>query len=259
MNVIEKLLTEMRNEMQEKFANIENSIAKSEEKITANIISNMNEKFSTLCGEVNSLRTLTEEQEKRLNEIEKKSVQRNLVFFGIEEGEKSYLELEEKLHKITKEKMKLNISASEIESVRRIGIKGIKTRPVSVTFTTLGTKIKILKNKKLLEGSGLYIKHEYPAKILKIREDLKSQQKLEKEKGNEAFIRYDKLIITTNKKKTSNKRPPSSSPLQSHDESSETRELLKTTKKHKVNNLITEYMKPSESTSTEVTDRSMTA
>ncbi|XP_047985568.1 uncharacterized protein LOC125225763 [Leguminivora glycinivorella] len=233
MSGLEKLLTDMRAEMHEKFANIENSIAKSEEKITANIIKIMDEKYNSLRGEVNSLHTITEEQEKRINEIEKKSVQKNLVFFGIKEGEKSYLELEEKVCKIMKEKMKLDISASQIESIRRIGIKGNKTRPVSVTFTTLGTKIKILKNKQMLEGSGVYIKHEYPAKILKIREELKSQQKIEKEKGNEAFIRYDKLIITNSKKKTSNKRAPSSSPQQLRDDSTETREPVKTTKKHK--------------------------
>lgn len=251
MSNIEKLLLDMKRDMDSKFSMIENSLMKMEDKITKNINTNMNEKFEKLASDMNLLKIQTENQERRLDEIEKRSVQRNLVFFGISDENEPYLTLQGRVLKLIKESLKLNIGETEIECIRRIGKLGNKPRPLAVTFTTLGAKIRILKNKKMLDGTNIYIKPEFPQKILKVREDLKNQQKQELEKGNKAFIRYDKLIITEKNNKISNKRAPSSSPQGTQYESSEKEKRIINKKRLKSNNTITSYLQtdtPSDAT-----------
>ena len=232
MDRLEKLIIEMKADIQRQFSTIE-------AKITTKINNNLNDKFNSLSREFKQLRLQTDEQEKRIDELEKKGVQKNLVFFGIEEGEDSYLQLQGKILNVVNENLNVDISEPQIEAVRRIGKKGGKSRPVAVTFTTLGTKIKILKNKKMLQNSDIYIKPEFPSKILKIREQLKIKQKQEEDKGNKTFLRYDKLVVSGKSEKSGNKRAPSSSPPAA--ENTETHRMRTINKKQRTNNHITSY------------------
>lgn len=170
-----------------------------------------------------NLRLKLENQEKRLHMLERNSVQRNLIFFGVEENEKSYFQLQDKILYIINRTMNIKIEDFELQSVRRIGKKCSRARPISVAFTTLGKKIKILQNRKELDSTNIYLKEEFPANILKVREQLKQQQKIETDKGNIAHIRYDKLVVKPNKNETStNKRHLSTSPETSQQGSSHT-------------------------------------
>ncbi|CAK1594407.1 unnamed protein product [Parnassius mnemosyne] len=193
---------ELKNDFEKKFNSMESKISKMENQITTKISKHMDEKFHTIEKELGNIRIKEEEQEKRLDALEKNNVQRNLVFFGVEENEKSYYDLQEKIIDIIKNDIKVEIQQSELQALRRLGKKGHKTRPISVMFTTLGKKISILKNKNKLENTNIYIKHEFPAKILKIREELKIQQQKENEKGNIAYIKYDKLVVKEKYKDT---------------------------------------------------------
>lgn len=249
MEELRKLILDMKSDLQLKLVTMENSLIHLEDKITTNINNNVNEKFKKLDSNLNHLNSQIEEQEKRLDELEKNVRQRNVIFFGIEEGETSYFELAEKVLKIIQEKLKISIQRFEVESVRRLGKRTENNRPVAVAFTTLGMKINVLKNKKQLAASRIYIKHEYPPKVLKIREQLQHQLKLEKEKGNEAFINYDKLIVKSSNEKPNNKRAPSSSPPDSaHSEGSVSFSRTNTKKKLKASNQITSYMKQCDKT-----------
>ncbi|KAA5655358.1 hypothetical protein F3G64_35045, partial [Pseudomonas aeruginosa] len=66
-------------------------------------------------------------------------------------------------------------------------------------------KIKIFKQKRALQDTGYYMKEDYPKQVLEKRKQLQEQLKIEREKGNMAFLKYDKLVIPkqTSKRKLS--------------------------------------------------------
>ncbi|XP_045774012.1 putative leucine-rich repeat-containing protein DDB_G0290503 [Maniola jurtina] len=182
------------------------ALEKMEEKITKNINNNIDQKFERLTKELQDIKLTNKDQEKRISLIERQLREKNLIFFGVPEGEKSYEELEIKIVGIINKKMEIECSSRDIEAVQRIGKKEIdKIRPVNITFVRLGTKIKILKLKKSLESSSIYIKHDYPQKVLEIRKTLKEQVRIERERGNKAVIKYDKIIVTKNTESSKNK------------------------------------------------------
>lgn len=249
MEELSQLIKAMKSELSEKFTAIESRINDSEERITSQITTHINQKFDYLCKDIEHLRSELENQGKRLSFIEKQNVQRNLVFFGIEESEKSYFQLQENILNIINNKLKIKTDVLEIQSVKRFGSTGKKPRPISITLSTLGKKIQILKNKKFLEGSNMYIQEEFPKKVLEIRKELKIKQKLETEKGNTAYLKYDKLIIKDKKETTYNKRQLSESPTCSNNDSTthntypQRRTQQQSHKKHRANtNYITSYM-----------------
>lgn len=193
-----------------------------EEKITKNINDNIDQKFDCLQKEIHNIKTITEEHEERISLIEKQLREKNLVFFGIPEEEKSYGELEELIVGIIKRDMEIDCSDKDIEKVTRVGKKDVgKTRPIKVTFVRLATKIRILKGKKSLEGSSIYVKHDYPQKVLEIRKNLQEQAKRERDLGHKVIIKYDKIIVkkntensNTNLRTAGKKRPLNITPPQ---------------------------------------------
>lgn len=206
---------QMKTELDSKLSSMESRLSEMEEKISTKIITNINQKFDDLHTNLHELRSRLENQEKRLYYLEKSNIERNLIFFGVHENEKSYSDIQNTILQIINKEMKVPIQAFEIQSIKRFGKKGSKPRPVSVALTTLGMKIIILKNKKRLEGSGIYIDHEFPAPILEKRKTLKLQMKKEVEKGNTAYLKYDKLIIKEKSvDSTHKKRQLSLSPIQ---------------------------------------------
>lgn len=80
----------------------------------------------------------------------------------------------------------------------------------------MGQKLKILKNKRCLANTSYYIKEDYPKAVLEKRKDIPTQLETEKQLGNTAFIKYDKLIVLKNiqnlSRSRTNKRTLSESP-----------------------------------------------
>lgn len=195
MDELKELILGMQKNIDYKFTAIESQMSQMEEKISANVNSHMNQKFEDLKNNLHEIRSQLDKQETRLYYLEKSSVERNLVFFGVRENEQSYFDLQNNILDIINKKMRVPIQALEIQSLKRLGKKGLKPRPVSIAFTTLGTKINILKNKKFLQGSEIHITPEFPPAILEKRKALKTQLQSELEKGNTAYIKYDKLVV----------------------------------------------------------------
>ncbi|KOB67411.1 Endonuclease-reverse transcriptase [Operophtera brumata] len=137
--------------------------------------------------------TETEEYGKRLDDFDKKLRQRNLILFGILEEEKSYHELEELVLQIINIKLEIECDRKDIEFVGRMGKKNTKPRPIRLALTTYGKKI--LQRKNALEGSGSYIKEDFPPKVLEIRKTLIPQLNEHRENGVKAILKYVKIII----------------------------------------------------------------
>ncbi|KAJ2950507.1 hypothetical protein O0L34_g8751 [Tuta absoluta] len=193
-------IQDSQNEQKEEMKKLQDSISKINE--------NLNEKVRILEDENTFLLKKVQEQETQLYMLEKEKRKKNLLFFGIEEAERSYTDLEDKILEIINVHMGVICIKSEIDSLYRLGKKkDISTiRPVAVTFTTLGKKILILKNKNKLQNKTFYIKEDFPQKVLEIRKELKIQAEAEKQKGNKVKLQYDKLIILKNKNVESSRK-----------------------------------------------------
>ncbi|KAG6448447.1 hypothetical protein O3G_MSEX005486 [Manduca sexta] len=192
------------------------------EDIKCTIINSLNEKFKNLELKNELLEKTIEEQNNKINNLERQFRRRNLILFGVEESEKSYDELERIVLNIINSYTKISCDTSNIEAVRRLGRKGEKVRPIVITFNTLGFKLKIQKNKHCFQNTSYYLKEDYPMEILIKRKELQVQLQKEQDAGNTAFIKYDKLIILNNKRpphKQSSKRNISESPETLHPDS----------------------------------------
>lgn len=194
-----------------------NMILKNGERVTEQVTQNINcileEKFKILSDKYDNLKEKIENQEKRLYFIEKQMRKNNIVFFGLEETETSYSNLERIMIYFIKERFSFDLDHRDIQEIKRIGKKGDRPRPIIVTFSTFGIKMNILKRSSSLKNTAFYIKEDYPQNILEKRKELQEQARIEKEKGNYVIIKYDKLIIRDLKNATpKNKRMLSTSP-----------------------------------------------
>lgn len=87
--------------------------------------------------------------------------------FGVHELEKSYHELEKVILDIIQTYLLVPCDVNSVEVVRRTRRKGDKVRSVIITFSTMGQKLKIQKNKRFLLNTSYYIKENYPTEVLK--------------------------------------------------------------------------------------------
>lgn len=236
-----------------------------EQNIKESINNNIDEKFNLMENRTKQLEHKIEQQQKSIDFLEKQLRKKNLVIFGIEETENNYEGLVDLVIETIHSKMKIACLTGEIENVVRIGKRTGKTRPIIVTLTTMGKKIEIIKKKKILENSGIYIKEDYPLSVLEKRRELQETLKQERENGNFVVLRYDKIVTlnssgsksdgnTYSRNKKSNKRVLSTSP-----ESSEivgnknilVQEAKQATKKNKTqpklnSQSITGFLRPSQ-------------
>ncbi|CAH2234899.1 jg22367 [Pararge aegeria aegeria] len=138
MSNLEQLLRELRCDIKK---DSEQSLKIVEERITKNINENIDEKFENIHCQIELIKKNSFEHSERILAIEKHIRYRNLIFFAVEEGEKSYEELENKILHIVTTDMKIDCNRSEIEIVKRMGKKTEnKIRPIVVTFSTYGKK-----------------------------------------------------------------------------------------------------------------------
>lgn len=226
MEEVMNALKKIQRELDDQKTTIRESAKNVTEQVTLNINKMLEEKFFIWEEKHEKLKELVENQEKRIYFLEKQARQRNVIFFGIEETESSYENLEINIIKWIEQYLSITLTYIDIQEARRLGKKGDRPRPIAVTFSTLGIKIKILKQKQVLKDTNYYIQADYPKHVLEKRKELKEQMKLEREKGNTATLKYDKLIIT----ESMNKRKLSLSP-----ENSTVPKLDKTTQANKKN------------------------
>lgn len=206
MEEVMNMLRKIQKELDEQKATIVESAANVTKEVTQNINLTLEEKFKIIEEKHDNLKEKLENQEKRLYFLEKQSKQRNIVIFGLAETETSYENLETNIINFLNQYLSIGLESRDIQETRRIGNKGAKPRPITVTFTTLGTKIKKFRQRKLLKDTAYYIKEDFPRHILEKRKELQEQLKIEIEKRNYATIRYDKLIIRKNAEKSYTKK-----------------------------------------------------
>lgn len=213
MDGIMEILKTIQNDLNSQ----KQDMRKMEQNITQSINSNINEKFTQLESKTAELENKIEKQQESIDILEKLVRKKNIVLFGVDETEHSYSGLVKLVLDILVRNMNIDCHRGEIEEVRRLGRKSDKMRPIIVTLTTVGRKIEILKNKKSLDGSSVYLKEDYSQKVLEKRKQLQEELKREREAGKNVALRYDKIVElkkyrveTENTRKQ--KRPMSKSP-----------------------------------------------
>lgn len=169
------------------------------EDIKYTIIKNMNEKFKTLEIKNEQIEQKFETQKIKIENFERLLRRKNIVIFGVKDDERNYYDLEKKVFEFINNMLNIKCDKNTIESVRRIGKKHEKIRPILVTLLTMGLKIEIMKHKKDLNGTPFYIKEDYPIEVLNKRRELQAEIKKAKEQGVKAILKYDKLVILNDK------------------------------------------------------------
>ncbi|XP_069365306.1 uncharacterized protein [Maniola hyperantus] len=188
--------------------------------INQNMITTMDEKLKPLVDDIVGLKLDVETLKTKTQYLERQTRKNNLIIHGVQETETNFPDLLKHIISV------LNVVSDktgieawdkwEISNVKRIGkkIEG-KTRPICTTLTLYWRKMELLRNKKHLP-ENVYITEDYPKEVLLKRKELKTQLKEELDKGNEAYIVYDRLVIKA--KKDKRKRSPTKSPITPNDE-----------------------------------------
>lgn len=200
-------ITELLKDLQAKFSEQARELKEMKESIPNSINKNIDEKFTILENRQHQLEKTTEEQAQKIKKLERIIRKKNLIFFGIHGTENSYFTLQNNILDVIKNTMKVDCGKVDIECASRMGKKSEKIRPIIVTFTTMGKKIELLKNKKMLQQLGnCHITEDFPPEILEERKKLNAQLKQERERGKKAYIKYHKLVIVPEKTNTQHER-----------------------------------------------------
>lgn len=224
-----------------------------EENIKEAINQKIDEKFNYIEIRTNQLENKIEQQQKIIDTLDKQLRRKNLLFFGVEETERNYEDLLKLVLDIINTKMGVLCQKWEIETVKRIGKNNGKTRPVVVTITTTSRKLELLRKKKTLENTDIYIKEDYPPAVLQKRKELQEELKQAQDSGKKVILRYDKIVTLEPRKriyqpseeKNSNKRYLSESPEASESVRAAGYEDRKK-QAQKKNKTITSYLRPSQ-------------
>lgn len=177
---------------------IKNQTIELTETITSTIMSRMEEKLKPIIEENKLLKTNLENMQKEVEYLKWEKRSKNIVIFGVKEGEKSTLELLVKVKEVFQHDARIAIEEYDVNNVYRIG-KGNssdKPRPILFSFVSNMKKTEILANKKKLKE--IYIAEDYSKEVLEKRKALLPQLKEERSKGNLAYLKYDKLVVREN-------------------------------------------------------------
>lgn len=166
-----------------------------EDKLEQNL--KINEK---LQAENQQLKKALQQQEERIDSLEREMMKKDIIIYGIEEEneEESEPKIITKINKIINPLgIVLNID-QDVQEIRRIGRKlSGKERPVYIKLTTERTRNKILKEKKNLKHAEnkIWIEEAFSRKVLEQRKELVKIMKVKRQQGSKATVKYNKLII----------------------------------------------------------------
>lgn len=193
------------------------------ENVTRNIMQQMGEKIKLLEEKNQQLQSEVSELKEKLKGFEIQKKKNNLLFFGIKEESKEESNIVEYMKEKINNYLSLDIQAYEIDKAYRIGQKTSNgVRPILVSFTSNWRRNIIYKNKNKLP-KGIYIKEDFTKETLEIRKSLQPKLEEERNKGNIAYLRGEKLIVKkpTDIHREKRKRESSFSPDQASKISSE--------------------------------------
>lgn len=184
------MLRQIQSEMMQQ----KSDMREMEENIKKAINNNIDEKFKMMEAKTLQLEQQLEQQQISIDRLEKEVRRKNLIIFGVEETEHNYRDLHQLVLDIINNDMGVVCQKEEIDNTQRIGKRNDKCRPILISLTTTWKKIEILKKKKTLDNLPVYIKEDFPKRVLQKRKELQEQLKNERDQGKKVVLRYDKII-----------------------------------------------------------------
>lgn len=161
---------------------------------TEKIMMSIDDKIKPLIQENKILKQEIEALNKKMNSLENATKRNNIIIHGFNETENNNTELYNNTIRLL-EDLGIKIDNYDINKLHRIGRRtNGKTRPVLITLTTLKKKIEILKNKKKI-SQPTYITEDFSKETLQKRKELQEELHREKEKGNDVYIKNNKIVI----------------------------------------------------------------
>lgn len=132
----------------------------------------------------------------KMDYLESQSRRNNLVIEGVVESpDETWKDTELKVGKVLREKLKIQREI-EMERAHRTGKpKGERPRPIVVKLQRFKDKSDILQRTKALKGTNIYINEDYTDAVKTKRRELMPKLREARQRGNIAFLRYDKLIV----------------------------------------------------------------
>ncbi|CAG5017101.1 unnamed protein product [Parnassius apollo] len=120
-------ITDMLRKMQDEMSQQKVDMVAMKEDIKNTINNNINEKFKSLENKNLQLEQKLETQKLSFDNLDRFNTRKNLLFFGVEEREISYQDLEKKVLDIINNILNIKCEKHYVESVRRLGKKAIKS------------------------------------------------------------------------------------------------------------------------------------
>ena len=177
-------------------------------------------KNCALGNKVRETDTRIKDLEAKTDDLENRSRRSNLCFDGVvEDPNESWSTSEKKIREIVGVKLNIKTDEFSIERAHRAGRRDVSGKPRTIVakFLNYKTKEKILKNKKGLKGTNVFVREDFSQKVLAKRKELLPAMHEERRKGNIAFLRYDRLVVYPNRsgRETGSARSPQPSPFHS--------------------------------------------
>lgn len=180
--------------------------------ITDTLMQTIDTKIQPLLEENKQLKSEVQTLNRKVKYLEEMNKKNNIILHGVKETETNHTELLN-IIKDTLQKINIKIQNFEIDKYYRLGKKqdNSKIRPILIAFTSYQTKVEVMKNKTKLPHKT-FLTDDLSKETLQLRKILQQQLKEEREKGNEAFIKHNKLIIKGKPEVEKRKREISMSP-----------------------------------------------
>ena len=152
----------------------------------------------TISEGLSASQTFTNDVSAKLDYLENQSRRSNVIIDGIPDVKsESWSDAEIKVKNVFTDHLKIDPKLIEIERAHRVGKYDPTGRPRSIVAKLLRFKDKeeIFKRSKNLKGTNIYINEDFSESVRQKRKDLLPQLKAERQKGNIAYLKFDKLVV----------------------------------------------------------------
>ncbi|XP_022817198.1 uncharacterized protein LOC111350022 [Spodoptera litura] len=190
----------------------------------------IDDKIQPLLEENKQLKSEVQALNREINHLKETNRKNNIILHGVKETDLFNIIMD------ILQNLNVKIEKFEINKFFRLGRQqdGSKIRPKLVSLTSYQRKAEIMKNKAKMPLKT-FLTEDFSKQTLELRKNLQQQLKEEREKGNEAFIKNNKLIVRGKPEAEKRKREISVSPknIQKQPYSTEGKNIIAPSKMHK--------------------------
>lgn len=156
----------------------------------------LKERVNNIESDNKQLTSVTKKLEEQIDRLENQARRNNIIIYGMQEKDtENWNETEEIVIKFVKEKLQIGLEEFQIERAHRLGYAKNKKRPIIAKLYNFKIKEEIIKNGKLLKGTGFAVSEDFSRKVKDERSKLKPLLNTAKEQGRKAVLRYNKISI----------------------------------------------------------------